>query len=62
MTEDEMRNKSTVLSLAKELEELQADHDGLWVTKERYKKLWQDSDERMVALHDDLKQLLEGIK
>lgn len=40
----------------------QMNYDDLWLKKEKYKKLWQDSDERMVALHDDLKQLLEGIK
>ena len=48
--------------LIREFKELQEAYDGVWHMKERYKKLWQDSDERMVALHDDLKQLLEGIK
>jgi hypothetical protein len=48
--------------LLKEFKELQEAYDGVWHMKERYKKLWKDSDERMVALHDDFKQLLEGIK
>jgi|18_taG_2_1085343.scaffolds.fasta_scaffold18232_5 hypothetical protein len=52
-------NKS---DLIKELKELQEAYDGLWVTKERYKKLWLHSEECIVALHGDLKQLLEGIK
>jgi hypothetical protein len=52
----------TKAEMRKEWDELMAAYDRLWVGKERYKRLWKDSNERMVALHDDLKQILEGIK
>ena len=48
--------------LLKEFKELQEAYDGVWHMKERYKKLWMDSDAKLVALSLDLNQLLEGIK
>jgi len=53
MTKDQMR---------KEREELLASYDGLWATKERYKKLWMASEEKLDGIYKDLEQFMEGIK
>lgn len=48
--------------LLKEFKELQEAYDGLWHMKERYKKLWKDSDHKLVCIRADLKQFIEGIQ